>query len=125
MTYSSIASNCKSTGTYNAEITYNYYYKQYGCSYKKKANSGIAAVAAVVVAAIVFIVIFTHCLKRRKDNGKFVWKCRKATSGCRCLKKRARSYEAHLERQLEKSRMGLGKDVSYINHTDTSFTMPT
>jgi hypothetical protein len=59
------------------------------------------AITGVVPIALLTI-LFTHCLKRRKSkSGAMSFQCRTATKRCRCLTKRPRSYQQHLERQLQ------------------------
>lgn len=77
--------------------TYDSYYGLYYCVYKKNNTGGLGALVLLLLI-VPLVLTFTHCLKKRKENGKIVWKCRKATQQKRCLRKRPRSYEAHLER---------------------------
>jgi hypothetical protein len=86
--------------TASKDYSYSYYdkyYTSFKCQYQSKSGGALAALVLLVLI-IPLVLTFTHCLKRRKENGRWVWKCRKATTQKRCLAKRPRSYEAHLER---------------------------
>jgi hypothetical protein len=92
------------------------------CKYDKNGSKiGYVGLAGVAIVIIWIILTFTHCLKRRKNSeGSMEWRCRNSTRRCACLKGRPKSYEEHLERQIEKA-----KTSSYnttAKHNDTTFT---
>jgi hypothetical protein len=79
-------------------------------SYSKavaKAAGGVVAgiLIPIILIAFGFTMTFMFCLKRRKVNGDMSWVCRKATPLCLCFRHRARGYQQHLERQLEKAKL--------------------
>lgn len=120
------SSYCKSYDTVYAYYSYNSKTGTSSCvtvSKAQKNQAGLAGLAALVFVVIILILMFTHCLKRRKNAaGNWEWRCRKATSEKRCLSKRARSYEAHLERQLEKARM-MNHSVDQTHDTSININM--
>jgi hypothetical protein len=74
------------------------------------------------VILLSIILMFTNCLKRRKEKDGFGWKCRKATRRCECLKKRPRSYEEHLQRQIEKAKKDALRNASYNSQHTLNMT---
>ncbi|TNV80855.1 hypothetical protein FGO68_gene17237 [Halteria grandinella] len=112
--YSDYSSICGySSSQKSGSVQFNSYYNKYECVYTKKTPVADIAVAVffVVVIAIGMTVLFTHCLKRRKKGSAWVWKCRVATKQRRCLRKRPRSFEAHMKRQHEKANL-MGNNIS-------------
>jgi hypothetical protein len=70
------------------------------CVLKYRIHNYANLVAAIIVLLILppTVLTFTHCLKRRKENGLWSWKCRKATMEKRCLRRIPRSMVKHIER---------------------------
>lgn len=74
-----------------------------------------AAIVAVGIP-IATVIVFCNCLKRRKDaQGNWTWKQRVACQQKRCLFNRPRSFEAHLQRQLEKAKQTNAMNITTNN----------